>query len=224
MTSSHVKRSTDRLTETCVMIHSRVNNLVQVYSFVELSSGLVTGSDPTLLDLFVPGSGQITNMLIETMESANVRSEVGFLELFVMQSDSSIYELVVCTRPSTEDDSIEDDQVITDFTRSTIRRPRNLKFKSHTVNKEDDFVRPDGLAIIELPCSKVATPRSHWYNTLNDPTAYETRNNSLLGEIISRSKSTAEETDTIDAVAVMDQVNEMLATCAGSPSLQLGTL
>jgi RNA polymerase I-specific transcription initiation factor RRN6 len=206
------------------MIHSRTNNLVQVYSFIGRSPGLVTCSDPTLLDLSIPGLGHLTNVFIEKMEHEDFGSEAQFFQLFVTLSDLSVFELVVRTLVSTADDPIKDDQALESFTRSTISRPRNPTSRSRAVNKDDEFVSPDGLATAESPRSKVVTPRPHWYDTLNDPAAYEARDNSILGEVMLRPKSAAEESGAIDAVTVMDQVNEMLATGADLPSMPLGTL
>jgi hypothetical protein len=158
------------------------------------------------------------------MEQGELRSEIGFFQLFVTQSDLSVHELIVYTRTSTADDRIEDDYAIADFEQSTITRPKDPPIRSRKINKDEDFVSPDGLPTTALPCSKIAAPQSHWHDNLNDSTAYETRNNSLLGEVMSQSKSSAEESSAIDAVAVMDQVNEMLATGADLPSLPLGTL
>ncbi|KAG9194538.1 hypothetical protein G6011_04573 [Alternaria panax] len=209
--------------ETCLMIHSRVNNLVQIYSCVERFPGLVTGSDPSMLDLSIPGSGHITDIFMEPMQQGDLRSEADLFQLFVMQSDLSVHELVVCTQASTTVD-MTNDHAITDFTRSTITRPRDLTLKSRTANRDDEFLCPDGLANTELPYSKAATLWSDQYTSSNKSTALEIRNNGLLGDVILRSMILAEKSGAIDAVTVMDQVNEMLATGANLPSVPLGTL
>jgi RNA polymerase I-specific transcription initiation factor RRN6 len=208
------------------MLSSRVNNLVQVYSFCEHSSSscLVTSSDPTLLDLSIDGPGRITDIIIEPMQREGLIADVDFFQLFVTHSDLSVHEATVYTRISMMDDSTENDQVVADFTRSTIRRPGSFTTKSHAVNKDNGWVIPDVMVAAELSNLNVATRSPGEHQSSNNATLPDTRDNILLGEILSQAKSEMEEFGAIDAVAVMDQVNELLATGADLPPLPLGTL
>ncbi|KAI4913679.1 hypothetical protein J4E90_005399 [Alternaria incomplexa] len=205
-----------------------VNNLVQIQSFrsnTSDSSGLVTSSDPTLLDLPIGGSVHITNLYIEPMQWEYSQKDVLFLQLFVTLSDLSTRELVVWSRSTSTGHITENDYAVVDFTRSTIRRPRNLIFNSKPRNKDDDFIVPNGLVDRGLPSSKVGRQQPELRRSSDGAAVPETRDNASLGEILSQSKSAAEQVSgTIDAVAVMDQVNEMLATGADLPPLPLGTL
>jgi hypothetical protein len=158
------------------------------------------------------------------MQWEGLMADVDFFQLFVTQSDLSVHELTVYTRISVTDDSTENDQVVADFTRSTIRRSGNFTTKSHAVNKDNGLVIPDVMVAAELPNSNVATPQPGEHQSSHDATLPDTRDNILLGEILSQSKSEVEEYGAIDAVAVMDQVNELLATGADLPPLPLGTL
>ncbi|KAI4939874.1 uncharacterized protein J4E92_001160 [Alternaria infectoria] len=214
--------------ETCVMLHSRVNNLVQIQSFrsnTSDSSGLVTSSDPTLLDLPIGGSAHITNLYIEPMRWEYSKKDCVFLQLFVTLSDLSTRELVVWSRSTSTGHTTEDDHAVVDFTRSTIKRPRNIIFNSKPRNKDEDFIVPNGLVDRGLPSSKIGRQQPELRRSSDGAAMPETRDNASLGEILSQSKSAAEQVSgTIDAVAVMDQVNEMLATGADLPPLPLGTL
>lgn len=202
--------------------------MVQIQSFrsnTSDSSGLVTSSDPTLLDLPIGGSVHITNLYIEPMQWEYSKKDVLFLQLFVTLSDLSTRELVVWSRSTSTGHITENDYAVVDFTRSTIRRPRNLIFNSKPRNKDDDFIVPNGLVDRGLPSSKIGRQQPGLRRSSDGAAVPETRDNASLGEILSQSKSAAEQVSgTIDAVAVMDQVNEMLATGADLPPLPLGTL
>ncbi|KAI4952307.1 hypothetical protein J4E91_003769 [Alternaria rosae] len=210
------------------MLSDDVNNLVQVQSFRDDTSGpsgLVTSSDPTLLDVSIGGSTHITNLYIEPMQWEYSKKDVVFLQLFVTLSDLSIRELVVWSQTTSTGHTTEDDHAVVDFTRSTIKRLRTLNFNSKASTKDDDFIIPDGLVATGLPSSKIVMQQPELRKSSDSTAAPNTRDNTSLGEILSRSKSAAAEVSgTIDAVAVMDQVNEMLATGADLPPLPLGTL
>jgi RNA polymerase I-specific transcription initiation factor RRN6 len=209
------------------MLHSRVNNLIQIHSFSEAtsdSSSLITCSDPTLLDLSIGGSGHITNIYIERMQWEDSRKDVNYLQLFVMLSDWSVHELVVYTRISTTDNSTENDHAVADFTRNQIKRPRTYTSRSKAVDKDGDFVTPDGLVAAQSPSPKITMRRPGRNQAMDGAGVRDVRDNTFLGNILSLSKSAADISSAIDVVTVMDQVNEMLATGADLPPLPLGTL
>ncbi|KAI4636389.1 hypothetical protein J4E83_001344 [Alternaria metachromatica] len=210
------------------MLSDDVNNLVQIQSFrsnTSDSSGLVTSSDPTLLDLPIGGSAHISNLYIEPMQWEYSEKDCVFLQLFVTLSDLSMRELVVWSRSTSTGHTTENDHAVVDFTRSTIKRPRNPILNSKPRNKDDDFIVPNGLIDRGLPSSKIGRQQPELRRSSDGAAVPETRDNASLGEILSQSKSAAEQVSgTIDAVAVMDQVNEMLATGADLPPLPLGTL
>ncbi|KAI4646806.1 hypothetical protein J4E93_005030 [Alternaria ventricosa] len=210
------------------MLSDDVNNLVQVHSFRSSTSGpsgLVTSSDPTLLDLPIGGSAHITNLYIDPMQWEYAKKDVFFLQLFVTLSDLSIRELVVWSQSTSTGHAAGNDHAVVDFTLNTIKRPRNLTLNSKRRNKDDDFIVPNGLVTTGLPSSKTIIQQPGLRKSSDSTAMPDARDNASLGAILSQSKSAAEQVSgTIDAVAVMDQVNEMLATGADLPPLPLGTL
>lgn len=182
-------------------------------------------SDPGILDLTVNEPGQITSLHMEPMQQGGIRIDLDFFRLFVTLSSSSIHELVIYTGKSLAQESPDSFQAVEDFTRSMIRRPRVGISKTEVVNKEDDFVAPDGLTVVELLRPKNPPKIFKRGESAVCASAHETRNNELLYEALRRPENAmGDAPSSIDVATVTDELKQMLTDEPNSVSLPIGTL
>lgn len=214
--------------ESCLVLYSQLNNLIQVYSFMEHPAGgpsMVACSDPGILDLTVDGSGRITNLYMEPMQQGGIRMDIDFFRLFVVLSTSSIHELVICTAKSSTQESFITNEVVEDFTRSMIRHPRVGISKTEVVNKDDEIIVSDGLDVLDAPSSKTPSRILKPGQVLEDAPVQITRNNELLYEALQCAENPESDVqDSLDITAVLGEVKQMLADDPDSVPLPIGTL
>ncbi|KAH7561425.1 hypothetical protein BM1_02529 [Bipolaris maydis] len=214
--------------ESCLVLYSQLNNLIQVYTFVEHpvgGSSMVACSDPGILDLTIDGSDRIANLYMEPMQQGGIRMDADFFRLFVVLSTSSIHELVIYTARSSTQESFATEEAVEDFTRSMIRRPRVGISKTEVVNKEDEIIVPDGLDVLDVPSSKIPSRILKSDQVLGDAPVQTTRNNELLYEALQCAESPESNVEySLDITAVLGEVKQMLADDPDSVPLPIGTL
>ncbi|XP_014556878.1 hypothetical protein COCVIDRAFT_37608 [Bipolaris victoriae FI3] len=214
--------------ESCLVLYSQLNNLIQVYTFAEHPAGgssIVACSDPGILDLAIDGSGRIANLYMEPMQQGGIRMDTDFFRLFVVLSTSSIHELVIYTAKSSTQESFTTNEVVEDFTRSMIRRPRVGISKTEVVNKEDEIIVTDGLDVLDSPSSKTTSRILKPEQVLEDAPVQTTRNNELLYEALQYAEIPGSNVQgSLDITAVLGEVKQMLADDPDSVPLPIGTL
>jgi RNA polymerase I-specific transcription initiation factor RRN6 len=221
------------------MLHSCINNLVQIYNFSEFSSGssaLVSSSDPSVLDFAIDGSGRTTKIFMEPMQYGDIGKErydlglgrsymekdIKFFRLFVSRSDLTVHELVVYTQHPNGNQAIDSEQSVEDFTRSLVIHPRRNTSKREVKDEDSEFILPDGLTIVEAPRSKTASQIPKWGH--DHTTVHDARDNGLLVNALLRREYIERGTSkSIDVGVVTNQVKQMLVDDF-DPTLPVGTL
>ncbi|EUC50753.1 hypothetical protein COCMIDRAFT_81025 [Bipolaris oryzae ATCC 44560] len=214
--------------ESCLVLYSQLDNLIQVYAFAEHpvgGSSMVTCSDPGILELAMDGSGRIADLYMEPMQQGGIRMDTDFFRLFVVLSTSSIHELVIYTAKSSTQEPFSTSEVIEDFTRSMIRHPRVGISKTEVVNKEDEMIVPDGLDVLDVHSSKTPSRILKPDQVFEDTPVQTTRNNELLYEALQYAENPGSKLqDSLDVTAVLGEVKQMLADDPDSVPLPIGTL
>jgi RNA polymerase I-specific transcription initiation factor RRN6 len=237
---NRIKRPTDNDPESCLMLHSQINNLVQVYTFSEVPSGssiLLSSPDPSVLNLDIDGMGRITEIRMESMQYGDIgktaydpgpgrsyrEKDIKFFRLCMTRSDLTVHELVVYMQNPDRDEATDSDPSVEDFTRSIIRHPRRDTSKAEVITGEGEFVLPDGLTTIETPKSKTESQMPKWGQI--QTALHGARDNGLLVAALSRSEHRKEgESNSVNVEVVTNQVKEMLEDDIDSSNLPLGTL
>jgi RNA polymerase I-specific transcription initiation factor RRN6 len=234
------KRLADSVIESCLMLHSSLNNLVQVYAFSEDPSSnamIVSTSDPSVVDLAIDGPGRITEIRMESMQYGDIgkvaydpgpgrtyrKHDIRFFRLYVTRSDSTVHELVIYFRAPDTDEPTGSDLVVEDFTRSIIRHPRRDTYKEDIITQEGEFILPDGLTTIESPEPKTEsqTPKIEQSHA----TMHNIRDSGLLFAALSHREHFADTmTTSVDVEVVTNQIKGMLEDDFDSSSIPLGTL
>jgi RNA polymerase I-specific transcription initiation factor RRN6 len=235
-----VRRSTNSAKESCLMLHSSLNNLVQVYAFSEdLSSNamVVSSFDPSIVDLAIDGPGRITEIRMETMQYGDIgkdaydpgpghtyrKHDIKFFRLYVTRSDFTVHELVICFRAPGTDEPTGSELFVEEFTRSIIRHPRQDTSKDDIITQEGEFVLSDGLTIIESPESKTESqmPKIEQSHAI----MHNTRNSGLMLAALSHQEHYEDAmTTSVDVEVVTNQVKGMLEDGFDSSNIPLGTL
>jgi RNA polymerase I-specific transcription initiation factor RRN6 len=210
------------------MLYSQLNNLIQLYTFGENHSGatsMVACSDPGILDLTIDGPGRITSLHMEPMQQSGIKMDVDFFRLFVVLSSSSVHELVIYAGESLTQDPPPTDQVVEDFTRSMIRRPKVGISKAQLANGRNETMTLDGLAVLKLPSSKTPSTFLKPDQVLEDISMPTTRDNELLCEALRRPEHPGNNVqDSVNINAVTEEVKQMLVDDPNSVPLPIGTL
>jgi RNA polymerase I-specific transcription initiation factor RRN6 len=222
------------------MLHSHLNNLVQVYTFCEVPSGsstLVLSPDPSVLNLDIDGTGRITEIRMEFMQYGDIgkmaydpgpgrlyrEKDIRFFRLYVTQSDLTVHELVVYIQDPGSDESTDSDPFVADFKRSIIRHPRQDTSKDEVITGEGEFILPDGLTTIEAPRSKTKSQMPKWGQA--HTTLHGGRDNGLLVTALSRPEHREDGAPiSVDVEVVTNQIKEMLEDDFDTSNVPLGTL
>jgi RNA polymerase I-specific transcription initiation factor RRN6 len=207
------------------MLHSRLNNLIQVYVFSEYVSGsptLISTSDPSVLNLTVDGPGRITDIRMVPMQYSGIGEEayqpgpgrtyvesgIKFFRLFVTRADLGVHELVVYTQRPDEDESTDDDRIVENFTRSVIRHPRRGASKTNVIDEDDDFILPDGLTMVEAPRSKTVSQVPNWCQAYDRTSLPDARNHRPMLKALLRDGPGS--SNSVDVSVVINQLRQIL--------------
>ncbi|USP75970.1 hypothetical protein yc1106_03244 [Curvularia clavata] len=214
--------------ELCLMLYSQVNNLIQLYTFSEHPTGIssmVACSDPGILDLTIDGPGRITNLHMEPMQQGGIRMNINFFRLFATLSGSGVHELVIYTGKSLIQEPLAHRQIIEDFTRSTIKRPRMGIPKSESIGRHGESMNLGRLNPLKLPKSTAPLKDLEQEGSLEDAPVHRTENYRILYEALQYPvKPESDASGFMDIEAVTDEVKEMLDEDPGSAPLPIGTL
>ena len=233
---------TNSLIESCVLLHSRLNHLVQIYTFVEHPSGsstLVSASNPTMLDFAISGPHPPTQVHMEPMQYGKtgqeayasrlgrsyMENDIHFYRLFSTCSNLSVHELVVYTHKLGAEPPTRSDLVIESFTHSSIRHTRRDVSKKEPIDEENDFIVPNGLKAVEGPKSKTMS---------QEPKRIQKRDRAplrggidyrmLYSALIQPHISVDGATESVDIEVVTNQLQQILMDEPTSTPLPLGTL
>jgi RNA polymerase I-specific transcription initiation factor RRN6 len=219
-----------------VLLHSRINNLTQTYTFSNLSSdsaAMTSGSDPTLLGLAVDGMGQTLQVMMEpcpfeAFVPSNIRSfgqaylarGLSFYKLFILQSDLSIHETIVYTQNSVDiKDSVED-ILWTKFD----QRRKAVRTKVGA-GEFDDFLDLSGIHRTEFPVSKLPLQLPTRFERTTMNTVHRVSDYRLIYDALTRVRLAGEATmASTDIPNVTAQLSQLLAASSELSQLPLGTL
>ncbi|KAH7398253.1 RNA polymerase I-specific transcription initiation factor RRN6-like protein [Pyrenochaeta sp. MPI-SDFR-AT-0127] len=228
--------------ESCVLLHSRLNHLIQIYGFKKNPLGSVApilSSDPGVLDLTLAGGEIKTQIHMEAMHFGETGQEayhpgpgrsymeqgVMFYRLFVARSDLSIHETVVYTHDLEADTSPHTVHTVESFKRSLVRNPRRDISRKEFINEEGDFIVPNGLGALESPKSKTVLQTPKWFPRQDGTSLQGFMDYTLLYEALTRTDASVEGAiESVDITAVTTQLKQMLADDSVSSSFPLGTL
>ena len=222
---------TDIAIEVCVLLHSRLNNLIQAYTFNNSSSestAPVSSANATRLELTVDGEGQITQVIMdplpfqgdvgshpEGLARSYLAQGLRFYKLFVIRSDLSIHEAVVyCTTQL--------HAKVEDIAWSKVDQLNKTVRTIGTIQEMDDFVEPEGIEALDGPLSKFTSQGPGCVQGEDDNTARRVSDHTLLYDAL-----TGKEMNTIDVADVTDvtaQMAQLLAENSGQSQLPLGTM
>jgi len=222
--TQQTKAVPDTLIESFVIVHSSLNDLIQVYSFSESLpgfSGPVARSDPSLLNLSLDKSAEISKLHILPMQQEGMQIDINFFRLFLTQSDGGVQELVVY---SSTLESTRSSQVVKDFEQSTIKLPRAGISKKALVGEEDDFVVPDRLAFAGAPCTRITSQIPRLRSTSETIPARYLRDHRPMIPSLLRPEIVNEISDSVEVVHAANEVQQMLVDGLDCISKPLGTL
>ncbi|KAL5117871.1 hypothetical protein ACEQ8H_004189 [Pleosporales sp. CAS-2024a] len=160
----------------CVLLHSRLNNLTQVFVVPDASSrstALVSSTDPTALDLEVGGAGHILKLTLEPCRyhgdtsrghnsaTSYLADGVAFYKLFVLRSDLSVHETIVYATASVAA-KVGANEAVENLLWTRTCRPKKRLRTIGDVQEMDDFIELDGIEAMKAPTSKLLAqaPRS----------------------------------------------------------------
>lgn len=225
--------------ESLVIIYSRLNHLVQAYSFNELSSGssaLIVASDPITLDLELHHQGYTSQLHIETMDYGETRQEnfapgpghsylelgFEFYRVYALRSDLSIHELVFHTPGHSEKDS---GTVIEDFKRSMVRRPRRDIPNKEVIDDWANFLAPNGLDEADKPGFRIASQAPEWIQSWKRPVMQRGRDYRLIYDALTQPENDSDEgSGLVDISVVTTELKQMLLDEPGGSTPPIGTL
>ncbi|KAF2027666.1 hypothetical protein EK21DRAFT_102370 [Setomelanomma holmii] len=218
----------------CVLLHSRLNTLIQSYTFATqyASDTLVSCSTPTLIKPDLNGAGKVLHITLEPLPFAGdttsaasgagrmfARQGIQFYKLFVLRSDLSIQEAVLYSSRSSGGAAGDDQEVqIKDLGWSTTYRPR----RKATTADDGDFLDLEDFDGIAAPVSKLA---------LQVPIEMQRRHTSIARPIVDHrsmydalSRKFGHGEASIDVATVTDQLKELLTSHGNNSQLPQGTL
>lgn len=227
----------DNIVETCVIIHSRLNNILVHFIFRDPPSGaspLVLCSDPSSLNLIIDAPQRIHQLHLDRMEYGEVgqgayehalsrsylERGVKFYRLFAALSDLSIHEVVL---HSQEPES--DMNAIMPFDWSLIRHHRRNVSKKDIVDNQDDFITPNGLNAVDSPRSRTALQAPHWILSRDHILWQHSLDYSLLYGALTWTNGAERKLDEyMDIQAAADHLDQLLSDGAEVSQLPLGTM
>jgi RNA polymerase I-specific transcription initiation factor RRN6 len=229
--------STDRTTECCVILRSRLNNLTQTYTYTHESSNsdaLVSSAIPTLLHLI---TGVASNTLEVATEPCRFQGDTDsggpgrlgqiyharklrFMKVFMLQSDLSVYETVLYTAPLADGGS--EHEAVEDITWTKTYLPR----KNVLVAEGDEmrnFIELEGIEAINKPISSLVSQAPKAEEGQNKASARRVVDHRLLYDALTR-KHHGSVTANIDIRTVTARLKQSLVAPASCPEPPPGTM
>lgn len=147
-----------------MILHSRLNTVVQIYTFTigsSQSDSLVCSASPTVLDLMIDAPGHMLQIVVEPCEfrvnESSYSQSLGqryhsrgfeFYRLFLLNSNLGVHEAVLHST-ALLDGGVQQDEAIRDLCWSKVYR--NHTQTSRYVQEMDDFLEPEGIEPMEFP-------------------------------------------------------------------------
>jgi RNA polymerase I-specific transcription initiation factor RRN6 len=232
--------STNEGVESCVLLHSRLNNLTQTYTIDNSSFGSaarVSSTDPTLLSLAVDSPSHTLQVTMEpcrfqgdtistspSLGRAYLRRGFTFYKLFMLKSDLSLHEILLyATSSSNANTSLYNDAVEDLFWTITYRPKKDVRTIGD-IQEMDDFLEPEGIWAIEEPIPKrpMQVPKSTNGKVLD--IAHRAVDHRSLYDALSRSGVSEEPEGNIDVPTLVTRLQEVLMTIMDTSQVPLGTL
>ncbi|KAF1846740.1 uncharacterized protein K460DRAFT_285530 [Cucurbitaria berberidis CBS 394.84] len=227
----------------CVLLHSRLNHLIQMFTFAEHTSGssaLISTSDPSMLDFPIGEPEHTTQVHIESMQYGGMEQDaypsnqgrsymergIQFYQLFSIQADLSVRETVVYSQELGAATSVPA-PVVDEFERCLIRHPRRRDgSRKELINEDEDFIVPNSLNAVEGPMSRtVSQEPKRVQNRDHRPFLQRVVDYRLLYSVLIRSDTGDQgASESVDIAVVTNQLRQMLIDESGSFLLPLGTL
>ncbi|KAJ4368162.1 hypothetical protein N0V83_006518 [Neocucurbitaria cava] len=233
---------TDNYIETSVLIHSRLNQLVQICTFADHSSGsstLISTSDLTTLNFAISGSQGTNQIHIEPMQYGDTGQEtygsmlghlyrdqgIRFYRLLSTSPDLSVHESVVYLHKLGADISNPSSLDVEEFTRSLVRHTRRDVSKKEGVDEDDDFIVPNGLKAVEAPKPKIASQQPKKIEHQDRASLRGGIDYRMLYEALTQKETGIEGvSDPIAIEVVTNQLQQIFMDEPSSAPLPLGTL
>lgn len=222
--------------ELKVVLYSRLNHLVQVYSFTDRLSNAAARlmiSDPVPLDLVVDSAGNIAQLHIEPMQYGEVmennlspglfqfpmKGDVRFYRIIVVQTDFSIHELVVCAfdRTLQLESTFKSDVPV--FTKILSKhRSRNAK---EDIEEGDDFIVPDDLEPLEVPTTMTPSQTPRWTQNWSRSSTRSGLDYGLLYDALNRTDDV--QGVSVDIATVTNRFKQVLTAVQDATRTPVGT-
>ena len=232
---------TNSVTDLCVLLHSRMNDLTQTFIVANAKSGsAVLGSsfDPTYLDLAVDGPGYTLQVTMEPCRfQGNVSSSTqglgrryfaegfAFYKLFMLRSDLSVHESIIYTASSSGSTTNESNHSVEDLVWTIIYRPRKDVRTIGGIQEMDDFLEPEGIEAMEEPVSKLPLQVPTLTNGKKANMANRAVDHRPLYDALTRNHTGEEENGgAVDVPSVVIRHQGMLISSTDIPQVPLGTL
>jgi RNA polymerase I-specific transcription initiation factor RRN6 len=232
---------TDYVIDVCVLLHSRLNNLTQNYTFRNSSldsTTLISSPNPTLLDLATDGAGRTIQIHVEPCPfqgdtSANVSGlgrsylaqEIHFYKSFMLQSDLSVHETILCARVFADGGLTENHDAVESVSWTIAYRPRRDVRTIRDIKEMDNFIESEEIEIKEHPTSKLLSQGPKWAESKTLGTAYRLIDHKFVYDILTQRDSDKELTaENVEVPLVTTRLKQLLARNSDLMQLPLGTL
>ncbi|KAH8724887.1 RNA polymerase I-specific transcription initiation factor RRN6-like protein [Phaeosphaeriaceae sp. PMI808] len=233
--SVHMLREED---DTSVLLHSRMNNLIQTYTFSNLSTDSPSSTNPTLLNLTLNEAYCNLHLIMEPLRfQGDVRPDnpglgrsycaqgLQFYKLFALRSDLSVHEMIVHAHPFTGSSATPHQSSVEDLSWSISYRPRKVVQSARAMQDMDDFLDTEGVKTLENPLSRLAPQTPWWMHSRSVGTAQNMADLRLVYDALNQDASGGETSSTtVDVVVVTSRAKELLASTSDLSQLPIGTL
>jgi RNA polymerase I-specific transcription initiation factor RRN6 len=226
--------------DLCVLLHSRLNNLTQNYTFrnSSLDSTLLSSPNPTLLDLATDGAGRIIQIHVEPCPfqgdtSANVSGlgrsylaqGIQVYKTFMLQSDLSVHETILCARVFADGGLTENHDAVEAVSWTIAYRPRRDVRTIRDIKEMDNLIEAEEIEIKEPPTSKLLSQEPKWAESKTLGTAYRLIDHKFVYDMLIQRDSDKELTaENVEVPHVTTQLKQLLARNSDLMQLPLGTL
>ncbi|KAH7069112.1 RNA polymerase I-specific transcription-initiation factor-domain-containing protein [Paraphoma chrysanthemicola] len=219
-------------TNLCLLLYSRLNNMVQMYTFVDnhYDDAPVSSSSPTLIGSFLDGIGHVISMAMDhlpfTGDTNSTALGVGrlyfmqgrqFYKLFTMRADLSVHEHIVNVPAASKNGGNQPTGSVKDLGWSTTYRPRRYENAI-----QEDVLDIEEFEALEGPIPKLPYQAAAWRDIRDHSGNHSTLDFQLLyGAMIRRAGS---DDPNVDVPTLASQLKERILGSAGVEQLPLGTL
>jgi len=212
--------------EACVLLRSRLDGLTQIYTFHTASmesTAVIASTSATPLELAIDGQDHIIQLAMEplafhggdggatslSLGNSYIERGLKFYKLFILRSDMSIHETIVCSTTQLPLD-VQDIAWTTVYPRT--KRGRNAR-------KIDQLIEDEGPDSVDGPVLKLSTQITPGLQPEPHNTSCRTVDHTLLySALLQTDKST------IDIPTVTNQLRQLLLENVDVSELPLGTL